>query len=88
MARVCQFTGRKTRFGHKLTRRGLAKAKGGVGIKTTGCTKRKFKANIQKVRAWIDGRTVRVKISTRALKKGLISKPPQHKKNKPAPAAI
>ena len=77
-----------TKFGHKLTRRGLAKAKGGVGIKTTSCTKRQFKANIQKVRAWIDGRTVRVKISTRALKKGLVVKPPQHKKNKPAPAAI
>ena len=88
MARVCAFTGKKTQFGNQLTRRGLAKAKGGVGIKTTGCTRRKFKPNIQKVRAFIDGRTVRVKLSTKAMKTGLIAKPPLHAKNKPAPQGI
>ena len=40
MSRVCQITGRKTASGHKVARRGLAKAKGGVGKKTTGITKR------------------------------------------------
>ena len=88
MPRVCQFTGKKTQFGQKLARRGLSKASGGVGIKTTGVTRRKFKPNIQKVRAWVDGRSVRVKLCTRALKSGVVTKPPLYPKNKPAPAGL
>jgi len=77
MARECYFTGRRTRSGRKLARRGKAKYLGGVGIKTTGITKRKFKPNIQRVRAVIDGRVCRVKVSARAIKMGLIVKPPR-----------
>lgn len=75
MARVCYFTGRRTRAGRKLARRGRAKYLGGVGIKTTGYTKRKFKPNIQRVRAVIDGKVVRIKVSTRALRNGQVVKP-------------
>jgi large subunit ribosomal protein L28 len=67
-----------------LARRGLAKAKGGVGIKTTGVTKRPFKANIQRVRAVVGGRTTRVKICTKCLKSGAIAKPRLVDKTKPA----
>jgi len=58
MSRVCFFTGRKTSAGNSIARRGKAKRLGGVGKNITGVTKRKFKANIQKVRAVIDGRCV------------------------------
>ena len=58
MSRVCYFTGRRTRTGNSIARRGKAKYLGGVGIKTTGVTKRKFKPNIQKVRAVIDGKII------------------------------
>ena len=60
MARVCQYSGKKTSAGRTYTTRGLAKSKGGVGKKITGKTKRLFKANIQRVRAVVDGRVVRV----------------------------
>ncbi|MEC9349931.1 MAG: L28 family ribosomal protein, partial [Planctomycetota bacterium] len=47
MSRVCQVTGKKTASGHKYARRGVPKAKGGVGLRTTGKTKRQFKVNLQ-----------------------------------------
>lgn len=75
MARECFFTGKKTTFGRSYARRGKAKYLGGVGRKTTGITKRKFKPNVQKVRAVIDGRVVRVKASAKAIRMGLIVKP-------------
>ncbi len=75
MSRKCPFTQKQTRAGRKHSRRGRAKYLGGVGVKTTSTTRRKFKANIQRVRAVIDGRVVRVKASTKALRDGYIVKP-------------
>lgn len=75
MPRVCYFTGKKTSFGHKVTHRGKAKYLGGVGTKITGISGRKFRPNIQKVRAVINGRIVRVKVSTKAIRNGMITKP-------------
>jgi large subunit ribosomal protein L28 len=75
MARVCQYSGKKTRAGRQYTTRGLAKSKGGVGKKTTGKTKRVFKPNVQKVRALVNGRVVRVKIAAKYLRRGVIEKP-------------
>lgn len=77
MPRVCYFTGKKTKTGRTYAHRGKAKYLGGVGTKVTGITKRKFKPNIQKVRALIDGRIVRLKVSTKAIRMGLIVKPPK-----------
>ena len=64
MSRVCQVTGRRTRVGNSIARRGLAKPKGGIGLKTTGVT------NIQKKRIWVPelNRWVKVKLSTKAMK--------------------
>jgi large subunit ribosomal protein L28 len=56
-----------------------------VGTKTTGITGRKFKANIQKVRAVVNGRIVRIKVSTKAIRNGMIIKPVRRKN--PAKAA-
>ena len=75
MSRVCQFTGKRTIAGRSIARRGKAKYLGGVGRKITGVTKRKFKPNIQKVRAIIDGRVCRIKVSAKAIRMGLIQKP-------------
>ncbi len=73
MSRVCQVTGRRTRVGNRVSRRGLAKAKGGVGRRVTGRSKRKFKPNIQPVRVLTpEGRVLRMKLSTRAIKTGVI----------------
>ena len=75
MSRVCVFTGKKTIFGNSITRRGKAKYLGGVGRKITGISRRKFKANIQKVRAVIGGKVVRIRVSAKAIRMGLIQKP-------------
>jgi large subunit ribosomal protein L28 len=75
MSRVCYFTGKRTKSGNSITRRGKAKYLGGVGRKITGISKRKFKPNIQMVRAVIDGRVCRIKASAKAIRMGLVQKP-------------
>lgn len=84
MSRYCYFTGRRTRFGGQTTRRGKAKYLGGVGRKVTGRSRRTFKPNIQRVRAVVDGRPVRIHVSAKAIRMGLIVKP---KKREYAPPA-
>ena len=75
MPRKCAITGKKTSAGRSISRRGKAKHLGGVGRKVTGKVKRKFKANIQRVRAVIDGRVCRIKVSAKAIRMGLVQKP-------------
>ena len=87
MPRVCYFTGKKTSFGNQVTHRGKAKYLGGVGTKVTGVTARKFKPNIQKVRAVVDGQVVRIKVSAKAIKAGMVTKPVRRKYTRPAGAA-
>ena len=98
MSRVCQVTGKKTASGLKYARRGVPKAKGGVGLRTTGKTKRQFKVNLQWKNIWVPElkRKVRVRLSTRALRtitkngayttllKAGIIKPSRGKKRAPA----
>jgi large subunit ribosomal protein L28 len=79
MPRVCYFTGKKTSFGNQVTHRGKAKYLGGVGTKVTGVTARKFRPNIQKVRAVVDGQIVRIKVSAKAIRNGLVVKPVRRK---------
>lgn len=70
MSRTCQVTGRGTRVGGNIARRGLPKSKGGVGLRTTGHTKRKYKVNVQKKRIWVPemGDFVTVRLSTKAIR--------------------
>ncbi len=79
MPRECYFTGVRTHTGNKLRYRGKAKYLGGVGKKLTSCTRRTFKPNLQTVTALIDGRPVRIKVSTRAIRQGLVVKPLKRK---------
>ncbi|MDA7950504.1 MAG: 50S ribosomal protein L28 [Pirellulaceae bacterium] len=79
MPRKCHFTGKKAQFGNKITTRGKAKHLGGVGTKIAGITKRKFKPNLKKVRAVVDGRVKRITVSTKAIRMGLVKKPVVHK---------
>jgi large subunit ribosomal protein L28 len=74
MARVCEFCGKRTEIGGTVARRGLAKKDGGVGLRCTGRSFRKFKPNIQRVRAMVDGAPKRVRLCTRCLKSGRITK--------------
>ena len=75
MPRVCAITGKRTRAGGSISRRGKAKRLGGVGKKVTGNVKRTFKANIQRVRAVVDGKPVRLKVSAKAIGRNAVTKP-------------
>ena len=86
MSRICYFTGKRTVAGRSMARRGKAKYLGGVGRKVTGVTKRKFKPNIQRVRAVIDGKVCRIKVSAKAIRTGLVEKP-KKRNYKPAEKA-
>jgi len=73
MTRSCPVTGRRTRSGNSVARRGLAKRDGGVGLRCTGRTKRTYKANIQKIRVVLpDGTATRVRVSAKAIKSGVV----------------
>lgn len=75
MARVCDFCGKGTESGAQIARRGLPKKQGGIGLRITGRTKRKFKANIQRVDGVVNGKPQRVKICGRCIKAGKLIKP-------------
>ena len=80
MSRVCMFCGRSTKIGKQIARRGLAKKKGGVGLKTTGISPRTFKPNVQNVRAFMGGSMMRVRVCARCIKSGLLRKGPGARK--------
>ena len=79
MGRVCHFTGARTTVGRRIHYRGLPKYQGGIGLNISGVSKRKIKLNLQRVRAIIDGQPVRIKVSTRAIRNGLVVKPLKRK---------
>ena len=71
MPRKCQVSGKRTRVGNSITRRGIAKKKKGIGLNTTGITKRRFLPNIiQKKRFWFpeETRYASLRTSTSALR--------------------
>lgn len=88
MARVCEICGKKPVFGNKITRRGMAKKKGGVGKKTTGISRRQFLPNLQRVRAVVNGVATRIKVCSRCLKAGLVQKPTVTAKKKPVSGGV
>lgn len=77
MSRKCDLCGKGPVRGYKITRRGLAKKKGGVGKKITGRTKRDFRPNLQYVRAVVAGEIRRLRVCTGCLKRGRVTKPAQ-----------
>ncbi len=76
MPHVCHFTGRRSRSGWTKAEKG-ARRDGGVGNKIKGRTKRLVKPNLKKLRILVDGEIKRVWVSTRAIKSGLVVKPPR-----------
>jgi large subunit ribosomal protein L28 len=75
MAYVCGLSGKRTSIGKQYKRRGLAKAKGGVGKKVTGKTPRTFKPNLQKIRVVVNGRTTRMYVAAKYIRRGMVEKP-------------
>ncbi|MGD2279413.1 MAG: L28 family ribosomal protein [Candidatus Omnitrophota bacterium] len=57
-----------------MSRRGLAKSKGGVGQKITGITPRRFSPNLQTVHALINGKKKKIKACAKCIKAGKVKK--------------
>lgn len=79
MGMQCAITGKKPSIGNKVRRRGKAKYLGGVGRKTTGITKRKFKPNLQRVKVEIDGTVKTLRVAVSAIRSGMVKKPVKRK---------
>jgi large subunit ribosomal protein L28 len=52
----------------------MPKKKGGIGLHTTGITRRRFLPNLQKIRVNQNGGTVRMRVCTTCIKSGKIQK--------------
>ncbi len=83
MARKCELTGKGPIKGNKIWRSGKPKREGGIGTHVTGITKRRFMPNLQRVKALIDGEVRYIRVTAKALKKGMVTKAPQRKWKKP-----
>ena len=88
MARICELTGKRPIKGSIIWRSGKSKKSGGIGTHITAITKRRFIPNLQRVKALVDGEVRYIRVSTRAIKQGLIVKAPKRnwKKEAAAPA--
>ena len=70
MSKVCDICGKGPVFGGSISRRGMAKKQGGVGINITGRSKRVFYPNIQTVRVKKDNARVKLKVCTSCITAG------------------
>ncbi len=69
MSTTCACGKRITSTGNTITRKGLPKKKGGIGLHTTGITRRTFKRNAHTMRVKLpNGRVQRVKVCACCLK--------------------
>jgi large subunit ribosomal protein L28 len=74
MARACDICGKVPQSGSVIVRHGMAKKKGGIGMHTTGITRRRFLPNVQRIRVMENGGVVRKTVCTRCIKSDRIVK--------------
>ena len=72
MSRVCELCGKGPTTGNHIVRHGLAKYKGGIGLHTTGVTKRRFLPNLKSVRIKDGSNSRRIKVCTSCLRSNKI----------------
>lgn len=75
MPRICFYCGKGPSFGKRISRRGMAKKKGGVGQKITGISIRKFNPNLQRVKSVVAGITRTIYACTKCIHMGRVVKP-------------
>ena len=74
MSRVCDICGKGVIYGNRIARRGMSKAKGGIGLHITGVNGRTYRPNIQKIRIKENGRVIPRKVCAACLKSGKVAK--------------
>lgn len=75
MGQACDVCGKGPGKGNTVTHRGRAKYLGGVGVKTTGISVRRFKPNLRTVRVTTPNGTHKtVRICTQCIRSGAVTK--------------
>ena len=75
MGQACDVCGKGPGKGNTVTHRGRAKYLGGVGVKTTGISARRFKPNLRTVRVTTPNGTHKtVRICTQCIRSGAVTK--------------
>ena len=86
MAKQCDICGKKPLSGKQIARRGIAKRSGGIGLKITGITIRRFHPNLQNVRAAVNGGVKTLRCCVKCIKAGKVQKAPKRTYVKPVEA--
>ena len=75
MSRVCDICGKGPSAGRSIIRKGSPKYKGGIGLHTTGISKRRFLPNLHTVRA-TDGKgnVKRMRVCAACIRSGKVTK--------------
>lgn len=74
MAKVCSVCGKGPSTGRTITRRGMAKKKGGIGRKIVRTSKRRFLPNLHKVKALVGKTRKTIVVCVECLKSGKVKK--------------
>ncbi len=74
MSNVCAICGKGPIAGRSIARRGIPKKKGGIGLKTTGITARRFLPNLQTIKVIQNGTVRRIRVCAKCLKAGKVVK--------------
>jgi large subunit ribosomal protein L28 len=75
----CAVCGKKPAIGNQKARRGKAKYLGGVGQKITGISRRKFRPNLQRVQANVDGGVQRIRVCVQCIRSGRVQRATKRK---------
>ncbi|HBM15011.1 MAG TPA: 50S ribosomal protein L28 [Lentisphaeria bacterium] len=74
MSTVCEICGKTKVVGGTITRKGLAKKKGGIGMHVVKSNKRIFKPNLQVMKASVNGVVKRIKVCTSCIRSDKVQK--------------
>jgi len=74
MSRICDICGKGARTGNTIVQHGKAKRDGGIGLHTTGITRRRFLPNLQRIRVFENGGVTRRTVCTTCIKSGKVIK--------------
>ena len=74
MSKTCEVCGKGSRVGSVIVRKGLPKKKGGIGLHTTGLSKRRFLPNVQRLHVRVAGSARTMNVCTSCIKAGKIQK--------------
>ncbi len=77
MSKVCEICGKRRVVGGSVTRRGLAKKKGGIVTHVVKNNKRIFHPNVQNLRVMIGRGTKTMNVCTACVRSGKIKKSPK-----------